>query len=269
MSSMLSENVEKNYSTDQTGNCGIESQAFESGESLTYKVYYNAGPMWLTGGEIYFKLQNASLNGKEVYHGIGEAVTYKSFDWFFKVRDKFDTYMDPTTLQSYKFSRDIYEGGYTFYRSYDWNRNTNTITSYYHNRKSGQEKTTTIKNVDPCAVDLLSAFYWARTIDYSKYKPGDKIPVSMAVDDKEYDLYIRYEGKEQYKTKLGTFNTFKVKPLLLEGTVFKEGEGMTIWVTDDQNRMPVRIESTLKVGRITADLKSFAGNKYPFTSKVN
>lgn len=249
-------------------NCGIETRAFDSGESLTYKVYYNAGPMWLSGGEIYFKLQQEMLNGKSVYHGISEAVTYKSFDWFFKIRDKFETWMDESSLQSYKFVRDINEGGYTFYRSYDWNRNTNIITSYYQNRKSGKEKTVTLNNADPCGVDMLSSFYWARTIDFSKYKAGDKIPVTMAVDDKLYNIYIRYEGKEQYKTKLGTFNTFKVKPLLVEGSVLGSGESMTIWVTDDQNRIPVRIESSLKVGRITADLKSFAGAKYPFTSKV-
>jgi hypothetical protein len=250
------------------GNCGIETQAFDAGESLTYKVYYNAGPMWLSGGEIYFKLQDETYNGKKVYHGISEAVTYKSFDWFFKIRDKFETWMDVSTLQSYKFYRDINEGGYTFTRSYDWNRNTNTIVSYYHNTKSGKKSTKTLTNADPCGVDMLSSFYWARTVDFSKYNTGDKIPVSMAIDDKIYQVDIRFEGREQYQTKLGTFNTFKVKPLLSESTVFGKGEGMTIWVTDDQNRIPVRIESNLKVGRITADLKSYAGNKYDFTSKV-
>lgn len=253
---------------NKAGTCGIENKAFDAGESLTYKVYYNAGPMWLTGGEIYFKLQNETYNGKQVYHGISEAVTYKSFDWFFKIRDKFETWMDVNTLQSYKFQRDIDEGGYTFFRSYDWNRSTNEITSYYHNTRSGKKKTTILKNADPCGVDMLSSFYWARTIDFTKYKTGDLIPVSMAIDDKIYNVNMRYEGKEQYKTKLGTFNTFKVRPLLTEGTVLGKGEGLIIWVTDDQNRIPVRIESNLKVGRITADLKSFAGNKYPFTSKV-
>ncbi|MBC8173810.1 MAG: DUF3108 domain-containing protein [Chitinophagales bacterium] len=254
---------------DTAGNsCDVETASFQAGESLTYKVYYNAGPMWITAGEMYFKLQNENYNGKDVYHGIAEAVTYKSFDWVFKVRDKMETWMDVNTLQSTKFTRDVYEGGYTFYRSYDWNRSTNVIKSYYKNRKSGIERTTTMKDVNPCAVDLLSSFYWARSIDFSKYKPGDKIALSLAVDDEEYNLYIRYEGKEEYKTKLGTFNCFKVKPLLVEGAVFHSGEGMTIWVTDDENRIPVRIESKVLVGRITADLKSYAGLKHPFASKV-
>jgi hypothetical protein len=247
--------------------CDIQKSSFQAGESLSYKVFYNAGPMWVGAGEVYFKLNAHKENGREVLHAVSEAVTYKSFDWFFKVRDKLDTYMYANTLQSYKFSRDVNEGGYTFYRSYDWNRSTNTIVSF-EDRKNGKTKTETIKNVDPCATDLLSVFYWARTIDFNKYKPGDKIPVSLAADDAVYDLYIRYEGKEEYKTKLGTFSCMKVKPLLVEGKIFRSGEGMTIWFTDDENRIPVRIESQLLVGRITCDLKSYSGIKYPFTSLV-
>ncbi|MFN3940384.1 MAG: DUF3108 domain-containing protein, partial [Chitinophagales bacterium] len=231
-------------------NCSIETQSFQTGESLTYKVYYNAGPMWVNAGEVYFKLQNTSMNNKQLYHAVSEAITYPSFDWFFKVRDKMETWMEPATLKSEKFQRDVNEGGYTFFRSYDWNRETNTIISF-EDRKNGKTKTKTITNVEPCAVDLLSSFYWARTINFDNYKPGDKIPVTMAVDDTVYSLYIRYEGKEKYKTKLGTFNCMKVKPLLVEGAVFRAGEGMTIWFTDDANRIPVRIESHLLVGLIT------------------
>ncbi len=260
--------MDPNYISEASTTCNVETESFQAGESLSYKVYYNAGPMWLSGGEVYFKLQTEQLNGRDVYHALGEGISYKSFDWFFKVRDKMETWMEPSTLQSYKFVRDVSEGGYTFYRSYDWNRTTNTIISYSDNHK-GKKSTITINNVEPCAVDLLSSFYWARSIDFSKYQPGDKIPLTMAVDDEIYNLYIRYEGKEQYKTKLGTFNCMKVKPLLVEGSVFHSGEGMTIWVTDDENRIPVRIESHLLVGRITCDLKSYAGIKHPFTSKVN
>jgi hypothetical protein len=252
--------------TDQQ-TCEIPHMAFQAGESLTYKVYYHWGAVWLSGGEIYFKLTEETYNNIPVLHASGDAVTYKSFDWLFKVRDKLDTWMNTETLQSYKFTRDVYEGGYTFYRSYDWDRTNNIIYSYQDNRK-GKKTNKEIKDVDPCGVDLLSTFYWMRTIDVSNRKKGDKIPVKMAIDDKEYDMYVRYDGKEVYETKMGTFNCIKLKPLLVVGEVFKEGEGMTLWLTDDDNRIPVRIESELLVGSITCDLKSYAGNKYPFTSKV-
>jgi hypothetical protein len=268
---LLSGNVEEPISSrvmPASETCEIPHMAFQAGESLTYKVYYNWGTVWLSGGEVYFKLTEETLKDKKVLHAAGEAVSYKSFDWLFKVRDKVDTWMDTETLQSYKFSRDVYEGGYTFYRSYDWDREKNIIYSYQDNRK-GKKTSKTITDVDPCGVDLMSTFYWMRTLDISNYQKGDKIPVKMAIDDKEYDMYVRFEGKEVYETKLGKFNCIKLKPLLQTGEIFKEGEGMTLWLTDDQNRIPVRIESELRVGRITCDLKSYGGNKYPFTSKVN
>lgn len=251
-----------------TATCDVTNNAFLPGESLSYKVYYNWGALWFSGGEVYFKLQEETLDGKQVYHASGEADSYKSFDWFFKVRDRLETWMNPETLQSYKFERDVSEGGYNFYRSYDWDRENNIIQSYHDNKK-GNSGTVEMKDVDPCALDLLSTFYWMRTIDLSKYKPGDKIPVSMAIDDEQYKLYVRYDGKEDYKTKLGTFHCVKLKPLLVEGAVFHSGEGMTIWLTDDENRIPVRIESQLLIGRITADLKSYAGTRHPFTSKID
>ena len=83
--------------------------------------------------------------------------------------------------------------------------------------------------------------------------------MKMAIDDKEYDMYVRYDGKEVYETKLGKFNCIKLEPLLNEGQIFKDGEGMTLWLTDDENRIPVRVESNLRVGRITCDLKSYGG----------
>lgn len=267
---LFSDNKENEFPTTLSPvseTCEIPHMAFQSGESLTYKVYYNWGAVWLSGGEVYFKLTGETYKGISVLHAAGEANSYKSFDWLFKVRDKADTWMNSETLQSYKFSRDVYEGGYTFYRSYDWDREKNIIYSYQDNRK-GKKVTKTITDVDPCGVDLLSTFYWMRTLDLSNAKTGDKIHVKMAIDDEEYDMYVRYDGKEVYETKLGKFNCIKLKPLLKEGEIFKEGEGMTLWLTDDDNRIPVRIESELRVGRITCDLKSYGGNKYPFTSKV-
>ncbi len=269
LGSLFPGDVENQYppAAQVSESCDVPHMAFQSGESLTYKVYYHWGAVWLSGGEVYFKLNEETYKEIPVLHASGEAITYKSFDWLFKVRDKADTWMNKETLQSYKFTRDVYEGGYTFFRSYDWDRTNNIIYSYQDNRK-GKITNKEIKNVDPCGVDLLSTFYWMRTIDVANHKKGDKIPLKMAIDDKEYDMYVRYDGKEVLETKMGKFNCIKLKPLLVEGEVFKEGEGMTLWLTDDDNRIAVRVASELLVGNIVCDLKSYAGNKYPFTSKV-
>jgi len=114
--------------------------------------------------------------------------------------------------------------------------------------------------------DVLSSIFYARNIDYSKYQPGAKIPFSMFLDDQVYNLYIRYLGKERIKTKHGTFSTIKISPLLIEGTIFKGGEKMTVWVSDDENHVPVRVDSPILVGSIKVDLTGYQNLRHPFTS---
>jgi hypothetical protein len=115
---------------------------------------------------------------------------------------------------------------------------------------------------------VLSAIYFARNIDYNQYKEGDKIPFNMFLDDKVYPLYIRYVGKEKIKTRYGTYNTIKIVPLLIEGTIFKGGEKMMVWVTDDNNHIPVRVNSPILVGSIKVDLFEYKNLKNPLSSLV-
>jgi hypothetical protein len=126
-----------------------------------------------------------------------------------------------------------------------------------------------VYNVPKCVQDVLSAIYYARNIDYSKYKPGDKIPFSMFLDDQVYNLYIKYLGKEQVTTKYGTFSAIKISPLLIEGTIFKGGEKMMVWVSDDSNHVPVRVDSPILVGSIKVDLVGYENLRNPFTGLLS
>jgi hypothetical protein len=122
-------------------------------------------------------------------------------------------------------------------------------------------------DVEKCTQDVLSAIYFSRCINYDKYKPGDKIPFSMFLDNKLYNLYIRYEGKDEIHTKSGTFKALKIVPLLIEGTIFKGGDKMTVWVSDDDNHLPLRIESPILVGSIKVDLVNYENLRNPFGFK--
>jgi hypothetical protein len=117
--------------------------------------------------------------------------------------------------------------------------------------------------------DVLSAIYYSRNIDFSKAKIDDKIPFSLFLDYEVFNMYIRYLGKETIKTRYGTFRTIKFKPLLVKGTIFEGGENMTVWVTDDQNRIPVRIESPIIVGKVKVDMMSYANIRYPLRSLIS
>jgi hypothetical protein len=110
--------------------------------------------------------------------------------------------------------------------------------------------------------------YYARNINYDQYKPGDKIPFTMFLDDQVYNIYIHYMGKETIKTKYGKFNAIKLKPLLIKGNMFDGGEKMTIWVTNDPNHIPVRIESPIVVGSVKVDLMHYENLKYPDRCKA-
>jgi hypothetical protein len=137
-----------------------------------------------------------------------------------------------------------------------------------HNKHlaTSNEKAYTIPK---CTQDVLSAIFFARNIDYSKYEPGDKIPFNMFLDDKVYSLYIKFVGKEKVVTKMGVFNAIKIVPLLIEGTIFKGGEKMTVWVTDDENHLPLRIESPILAGSIKVDLIDFENLRNTFDGAIN
>ncbi|HEY0678377.1 MAG TPA: DUF3108 domain-containing protein [Chitinophagaceae bacterium] len=237
--------------------CGIRNKAFSAGETINFKVYYTLG-VYVAAGEASFKTVLARMNNKPVYHITGEGKTYSFYDNFFKVRDKYESYIDTATLQPYKFVRNVYEGGYKKYENITFNQAANTAVT-----SDGVFK------VPNCVQDVLSAIYYARNIDFAKYQINDKIPFSMFLDNETYDLYLRYLGKETIKTKYGKFRAIKFKPLLIKGTIFEGGEKMTVWVSDDQNRIPVRIESPISVGSIKVDMMGYQNLRYPLTSLVS
>lgn len=244
----------------QTGDefCGIHNTSFQSGESINYHVYYTLAGIYVYGGEANFNVNLERYNGKPVYHIVGDGKTTSFFDGFFKVRDRYESYIDTASLQPYKFVRNIVEGDFKKFENVTFNHASNTATS-----QGGTFK------VPDCVQDVLSSIYYARNIDFNKYKPGDKIPFSMFIDDKTYNLYIRYLGKEKIKTKYGKFNAIKFKPLLIEGTIFKGGEKMTVWVSDDANKIPVRIESPISVGSVKVDMMGYRNTRFKLSGLIS
>jgi hypothetical protein len=237
--------------------CNTQNKCVQAGEKLNFKVFYNLSALWVAAGEANFTTKLETLNGRSVFHITGDGETYKSYDWIFRVRDRYETYLDQETLLPQKFVRNVDEGGTKF---------TNNVIFDQANKKAYSNKKTF--DVPQCVQDVLSAIYYARNIDYNKYKPGSKIPFSMFLDDQVYNLYIRYAGKEKIKTKYGTFNAIKITPLLIKGTIFKGGEDMVVYVSDDNNHIPLRVDSPILVGSIKVDMMGYSNLKYPLTSLI-
>lgn len=237
--------------------CGIRNTTFQAGEEISYTVYYAVAGIYIDAGNATFTNVLEKMNGKPVYHISGVGKTNPSYDWIYKVRDKYETFIDTATLQPLKFLRNVDEGGYKKYENVTFNQGANTAVT-----------TEGVFKVPDCIQDVLSSVYYARNIDFSKYNINDKIPFSMFLDNQVYNMYIRYLGKETVKTKYGKFKAIKFKPLLLKGTIFEGGEKMTVWITDDSNRVPVRIESPIVVGKVKVDMMSSKGLRYPLTALV-
>jgi hypothetical protein len=235
--------------------CGIKNTAFKADEVVTMKVFYSAMGAYIGAGEATFTTTLERFNGKAVYHCVGEGKSYSFFDKFFKVRDTYESYIDTANLTPYKFIRNVDEGGYKKYENVTFNQSAGTAVS-----------TKGVFKVTKCIQDVMSAVYYARNIDFNKYKVDDKIPFDMFLDDEVYHLYIRYLGKEKIKTRYGKFNAIKFKPLLIKGTIFEGGEKMNAWLSDDPNHLLLRVESPIAVGSIKVDMMGYKNLKYPLTS---
>ena len=238
--------------------CGTHNKAFNAGETITYEVFYRVAKVYFGAGEAVFNATLEQINGRTVYHVTGEGKTYSLYDNFFKVRDKYESFIDTATMQPLKFIRNVDEGGYKIYENITFNKVVNTAIT-----------TKGVYKVPSCVQDVISSIYYARNIDFAKMKPGDKIPFTLFLDNQLYDIYVRYLGKEVVKTKYGKFRAIKFKPLLIKGTIFEGGEKMTVWVSDDANHLPIRVESPITVGSVIVDMINFQNRRNPLTSLLD
>ena len=164
--------------------CTAKNTSFKEGETMTFKVFYNLNFVWINAGNAYFSTTAEDMNGRKVYHIIGDGKTSKSYEWVYKVKDRYETYIDKETMLPQRFIRNVNEGGFKIQQDVAFDHKKGKVTS-------GKK----VYDIPKCTQDVLSTIYFARNIDYSKYKPGDKIPFNMFLDDKVYNLYIKYVGK--------------------------------------------------------------------------
>lgn len=238
--------------------CGLKNTAYKAEEEVRMKVFYSALGVYIGAGEAVFTAALERFNGKPVYHLVGEGKTYPAFDNFFKVRDRYESYVDTASLLPYKFVRNVDEGGYKNYNNVTFNQAANKAIS-----------TNGVFDVTACIQDVVSMVYYVRNIDFDKYNVNDKILFDMFLDDEVFHMYVRYLGKERIKTRYGRFNAVKIKPLLLKGTIFEGGEKMTAWLSDDPNHLLLRVESPIAVGSIKVDMMSYKNLRHPLSSLIS
>ncbi len=221
----------------------------------------------MTMAEVTFSANITELNGRKVYRFTGNGGTYPKYDWFFKVRDMYESYTDTVTLAPIRFRREVNEGSHHAKDDYVFNHKKNKV--YISEQRKDKSRFDSL-SITSCTNDVMTSIFYARCLDFSAYQPNDTIPISFVLDGEIFNSYIRYVGTEViYSELLGNVRCIKFKPKLLEGTIFKGGEGMTVWVTDDKNKMPVYVETPIIVGTIKVNLNKYSGLRHPINCFVS
>ncbi len=254
-------------STSVSSQCNDTNFAFKAGEVISYDAYYNWGFIWLNAGRVTFSVQKTTVNNQAAYFIKSVGATINTYDALYRVRDTFEVKTDTLYLNPFTFRQVTNEGSTKATYNYTFNRDKRTITASIKKDKEPVKNTNIPwKN---CSFDVLTMVYKARNIDFSTHKTGDKIPLNMLVDGEIHAIYIRYLGKETIETRDGRkFNCLKFTPMLVKGTIFESGENMTVWVTDDKNRVPVVVEAEILIGTVKAVFTGAKNLRYPLSAEV-
>lgn len=224
---------------------------FKEGEVLKYKLKY--GIFTAAEATLSVKATDLKFDNKPAYQLVVDAHTSGSFDIFYKVRDHYDSYIDKTTLTPYFYQENIREASY---RRQDKAR-------FYQDTKKVVASTGSYTAPTTQTFDLVSAYYFARSLDITKLKIGDQFKLNYFLGDEISQLEIAYVGREVIKTKLGNLSCLKFSPSIKPGRIFKKDSKLYLWITDDGNRVPVKAEVEILVGSVTLEIKSAEGLKYP------
>jgi len=224
---------------------------YNVGEYAEYKISFGA----INVGYAELEVKEViSVNNKPSFHIIGKGRTAPFFDWVFKVRDVYETFIDTSTLLPLVFIREVREGGYSINQHYNFNHNDSNVVTL-----------DSMFNIPIQSQDMLSAFFYARTVNKDSVLNRGFFSVPIFMDNENYLIEIKYLKNEIIKTKWGEVDCMVFKPKMQEGRIFEDGEEMKIWITDDENHLLLRVETKIWAGLIKAVLHEYKHLKYPLS----
>ncbi len=231
--------------------------AYQPGEHFKFKIHYGI----FNAGYATLDLKEGVFHGKKLFHAIGKGWSTGLSRWIMKVDDNYESYFDYNNKPQ-RFIRKIDEGGYTKDVELHFDH-TNQKVLVIDKKK----KKTSYHKINDNIHDMVSVFYYLRNYDIAGMKPGDEIRVDLFFDNEIYPFKLRMLGKDILKTKFGKIHTVKFRPLVMSGRIFKEEESLTVWISDDANKIPVLIKAKLMVGSLKASLIEYKGIAHPLALK--
>ena len=230
----------------------LHNNAFQPGEYLRYRLHYGL----LYAGEAVITVDNCDkqIQGRALYHVVGTGQTLGAFNWFYKVRDRYESYIDKKGVFPWIFIRHVNEGGYKINQNYMFYQEKHAVKT---------EKDSKIYLVKPDVQDMISAFYYARTLKFDTASVGDVYTIHAFVDGVEWPLKIKYLGKEDIDIRAGKFHCLKFVPVVQKGRIFKDSNDLQVWITDDGNRIPILAKAQVLVGSIKMEVVEYKGLAHP------
>lgn len=241
----------------------VRNESFSTGEILKYKVHY--GPITAAEATIDVSKQLYTINGRPSYRATVYGRTSSSFDLFIRVRDTWQSYIDTAAIVPHRFYRNIEEGSYRKKETVDFNHASN-VAAVKVKRKKDPEKTSTHK-VSDNVQDIVSGFYYLRTMNYDNMRKGEKLTIKGFFEEENFDMEVTYKGRETVSTKAGKIKAIKLVPKMPENEMFKGENAISVYLSDDDNKVPVLIEAEMFVGSLKVDLYEFKNLKHKLVAK--
>ncbi len=239
----------------------VDNRSFGEGERLEYKIHVgllNAGRSTMHISDMIYQ-----LNDRPCFKIDVTGKTVGMFDFFIRVRDQWGSYLDTTAILPHKFYRNIEEGRYRKYEVVDFDHDLDTAIVSKLDKHTRRLKEQIGYKVPNNTQDLVSGYYYMRTIDYSQVEEGDTLTVPAFFDDENYDFKTRFIGRDVIKTKLGKVRALELSPVMPENSIFDGGDAIRIWLSDDQNKIPLKVKAKMFVGAVEIDITDSYNLKAP------
>lgn len=233
---------------------GISNIAFGYGEKLSFDISYG----FITAGEAFMSVQDTvTMQGRTAYKVVFEVNSLPAFSWIYKVRDRYETYIDAEGIFPWRFEQHIREGGYKRDFTADFDQRN-------HIARTSEGNFT----IPPFVHDIMSAFYYMRTQGYDNRRPGERIHLRNFYKDSSYALDVKYLGRQEVDVEAGTFKTIVLEPLVKEGGLFKSDGRIIVWLTDDDRKIPIKVSTKVVIGSIDVELREYSGLRGPVAAKI-
>lgn len=233
----------------------ISKNGLKVGEYTQYRISYKWAEAWVTAGYLSFELSERAIDSQRHIVYVAKGNTTPAFDFFYKVRDEYATVMEPVNFLPKYFLRRVKEGGFKIHNDFNFLHDSLKVIAEMQDSKH-PHRIDTMK-IEPNTQDIVSAILYCRSLDYAKLDSGGQFNFPIFLDNELFHVGIKYHGKQEISTELGDFKCIILQPLLLTGRIFSETDKMRIYITDDERRLPIYIESPLKVGKVVALLTKY------------